>query len=173
MGLRQAARCNLHCRTHQIRSQRNPIDRRSNDLLKVETTTSLSDALRAKSCTRPVAGASIVRSSKERDIVFDLVGREAGSVLQAAESADTREDRVRLGVSTKSIMIDLEGDCKYLGTTVAWQSVVPEALVRPFDWSLVLVMAVGVGRAHKSGGSEGEVLHDCDKLKNKVDVSCL
>jgi len=96
-----------------------------------------------------------VRSSKERDIVFDLVGREAGSVLQAAESADTREDRVRLG------------------TTVAWQSVVPEALVRPFDWSLVLVMAVGVGRAHKSGGSEGEVLHDCDKLKNKVDVSCL
>ena len=145
MGSRRAGRCNLHCRTHQIRSQRNPVNRRFNDLLEVGTTTSLSDALRAKSCPWPVAGASIVRSSKERDVVFDLVGREAGCVLEAAESADAREDRVRLKLSTKPIMINLESGCKYLGTTVARQCVVPEALVGTFDRSLVIVMAVGVG----------------------------
>jgi hypothetical protein len=58
-------------------------------------------------------------------------------------------------------MIDLEGDCQYLSTTVTWQCVVPEALVRSFDRSLVIVMTVGVGRAHESGGGEGKVLHGC------------
>jgi hypothetical protein len=145
MGSRQAARCSLHCRTHQIRPQQTPANRHFDDLLEVETTTSLSDALRAKSCTRPVAGASIVRSSEERDVVFDLVGCEAGCVLEAAESADAREDRVRLRLSTKLVMLGLEGGCKYLGTTIAWQCVVPEALVGSFNRSLVIVMAVGVG----------------------------
>ena len=120
-------------------------NRRFNDLLKVETTTSLSDTLRTEYCTWSVAGASIVRSSEERNVVFDLVGREAGCVLEAAESADAREDRVRLKLSTKPIMINLESGCKYLGTTVARQCVVPEALVGTFDRSLVIVMAVGVG----------------------------
>jgi len=47
-------------------------------------------------------------------------------------------------LSTERILNDLEGGCKYLGATVAWQRVIPEALVRPLDRSLVIVMAVGV-----------------------------
>jgi hypothetical protein len=74
MGSRRAARCSLHCPTYQIRSQRKNTDLHLDDLLEIETTTSLSDTLRAKSCTWPVAGAGIVRGSEERDIVFDLVG---------------------------------------------------------------------------------------------------
>ena len=128
----------------------------------------MSDTLRTESCTGPVAGAGIVRSSEEGNVVFDLVGCEAGCVLEATESADTREDRVRLYLSAKCIMIDLEGDCTYLGTTIAWQSVVPEALVRSFNRSLVIVMTVGVGRAHESGGGEGKVLHDCGKNEETV-----
>lgn len=128
----------------------------------------MSDALRTKSCTGPVAGAGIVRGSEERNVVFDLVGCEAGCVLEAAERADAREDRVRLGLSAKRIMVDLGGDCKYLSTTVTRQSVVPEALVRSFDRSLVIVMTVGVGRAHKSSGGEGEVLHDYDENEEAV-----
>jgi hypothetical protein len=63
--------------------------------------------LHTKSCAWPVAGASIVRSPEERDVVFDLAGREAGCVLEATKSADAREDRVRLRLSTKCIMINL------------------------------------------------------------------
>ena len=161
MGSRRAVRCSLHCRTYQVQSQRKNTVLHLDDLLEIETTTSLSDTLRAKSCTWPVAGAGIVRGSEERNVVFDLVGCEAGCVLEAAEGADAREDRVRLGLSTKCTMIDHGGDCQYLSTTVTWQCVVPEALVRSFDRSLVIVMTVGVGRAHESGGGEGKVLHGC------------
>jgi hypothetical protein len=168
MGSRRAVRCSLHCRTYQIQSQRKNTDWHLNGLLEVETTASLSDALRTKSCTGPVAGAGIVRGSEERNVVFDLVGCEAGCVLEAAERADAREDRVRLGLSAKRIMVDLGGDCRYLSTTVTRQSVVPEALVRSFDRSLVIVMTVGVGRAHKSSGGEGEVLHDYDENEEAV-----
>jgi hypothetical protein len=35
------------------------------------------------------------------------------------------------------------------------------------------VMTVSVGRAHKSGGGEGKVLHDCNWNKGTVLISCL
>jgi hypothetical protein len=66
------------------------------NLLKIETATALTDTLRSKSRTGPVARAGIVGSSKERDVVFNLVGRQAGCVLETTESANTREDRIRL-----------------------------------------------------------------------------
>ena len=150
-------------------------NRRFNDLLKVETSTSLSDTLRTESCSWSVAGASIVRSSEERNVVFDLVGCEAGCVLEATKRADARENRVRLRLSAKLVVIDPEPGvgCKYLSTTITRQRVVPEALVRSFDRSLVIVMTVSVGRAHKSGGGEGKVLHDCNWNKGTVLISCL
>lgn len=112
-----------------------------------------------------------MRSSEERNIVFDLVSCEAGCVLKAAESADTREDRVRLEWSVTFITIDSQDRCKYLGTTIAWQCVVPETLVRAFDWSLIIVMTVGVGRAYNRSG-EGKILHDCDENNGKIVNSC-
>jgi hypothetical protein len=72
------------------------------NLLKIETATALTDTLRSKSCTRPVARAGIVGSSKERDIVLDLVGCQAGCVLETTERADTREDGIRLTVVNRS-----------------------------------------------------------------------
>jgi len=80
---------------------------------------------RTKSCTWSVAGAGVVRSSEESYVIFDLVGGEAGCVLESAKSADAREDRVGLILSAKRIMVDSEGSCKYLRTTIAWQCVVP------------------------------------------------
>ena len=175
MGSRRAARCSLHCRTYQVQSQRKNTVLHLDDLLEIETTTSLSDTLRAKSCTWPVAGAGIVRGSEERNVVFDLVGCEAGCVLEATKRADARENRVRLRLSAKLVVIDPEPGvgCKYLSTTITRQRVVPEALVRSFDRSLVIVMTVSVGRAHKSGGGEGKVLHDCNWNKGTVLISCL
>jgi hypothetical protein len=66
------------------------------NLLKIETTTALTNTLRSETRTGPVARTGIVGSSKERDVVLDLVGCQTGCVLKTTESADTREDGIRL-----------------------------------------------------------------------------
>jgi NADH:ubiquinone oxidoreductase subunit B-like Fe-S oxidoreductase len=79
-----------------------PLGEIARNSLKIETTTALTNTLRSKSCTRSVARAGIVGSSKERDIVLDLVGCQAGCVLETTERADTREDGIRLTVVNRS-----------------------------------------------------------------------
>ena len=75
------------------------------NLLQVETTTALPDTLRSETRARPVARAGIVRSSEEGNVVLDLVGGQARSVLETTESRNPRENRIRLGPSIEPMSI--------------------------------------------------------------------
>ena len=75
------------------------------NLLQVETATALPDTLGSETRTRSVARAGIMRSSEEGNVVLDLVGGQAGSVLETTEGRNSREDRVRLQMSTKPMSI--------------------------------------------------------------------
>ena len=104
------------------------------NLLQVETTTALPDSLRSETCSGPVARAGIVRSSEEGNVVLDLVGGQARSALETTKGRDSREDRIRLQMSTepKSIRDEstipeyhhLQEVCctKDLGAVPQWES---------------------------------------------------
>ena len=105
------------------------------NLLQVETTTALPDTLRSETRARSVARAGIMGSSEESNIVLDLVGGQARSILETAKGRNSREDRVRLQLSTKPMSIPnepiipeyhhhQEACCtKDLGAAPQWESV--------------------------------------------------
>jgi hypothetical protein len=112
------------------------------NLLQVETTTALPDTLRSETRTWSVARAGIMRSSEEGNIVLDLVGGQARSILETTKGRNSREDRVRLQLSTKPMSIPnepiipgchhhREACCtKDLGAVPQWESVRRDVHVR-------------------------------------------
>jgi hypothetical protein len=73
------------------------------NLLQVETTTALPDTLRSETRTRSVAGAGIMGSSEESNIVLDLIGGQARSILETTKGRDSGKDRISLQLSTKLV----------------------------------------------------------------------
>lgn len=73
-------------------------------------------------------------SSEEGNVVLDLIGGQARSVLETTERRDSREDRIRLQLSTKIISIPKEpiipeyhrhqeaGCTRDLGAALRWES---------------------------------------------------
>ena len=85
----------------------------------------------------------------------------------ARQGAYWRRPKVEIPEKTESAWSCQQSPCRfqksppYLGATIARKCVVPKALVRSLNGSLVFVMAVGVGCSNKGGGSS-EILHDCE-----------
>ena len=93
----------------------------------------------------------MVLRTNEGNIIFLIVASETWEVGQAAEGGDAREDRIGLDSSQHAIPpTDQE---IYLSAAVSRDGVVPQALVRPCNWCLIVI---GVGKDTNSKGRESK-----------------
>ena len=80
--------------------------------------------------------------TNECNVVLDVVARETWVVVETTKGGNTREDGVGLL------------------STITWQRVVPETLVRASNWRLVvLVVSVGRDGSRQSSNSSNEFEH--------------
>lgn len=82
----------------------------------------------------------VSRLTNESNVVLHIITGKAGIIWQASKGRDAREDRI--GLLQSLVRVSTDAREAYLSSSITWQRIIPQRLVRSSNRSLISVVAM-------------------------------